>query len=164
MSDDNLMAEHSQNQRERLNYLEFRLYFTGQISRADLMQRFGISEAAATRDLAIYRDEAAENLEFDTGTKIYRISKSFALSYLENIDPKQLLRALVHGLEMTLARSRNHSCHANCPVGYRHPQPTFWLQSPVPSARKLSFESNTCRIAGIMVREKSFRSASWERD
>jgi hypothetical protein len=98
MSDDNPMAEHSQNQRERLNYLEFRLYFTGQISRADLIQRFGISEAAATRDLAIYRDEAAENLEFDTVTKIYRISKSFALSYLKSIDPKQLLRALVHGI------------------------------------------------------------------
>ena len=92
------MTKHSQNQRERLNYLEFRLFFTGQISRANLIQRFGISEAAATRDLAIYRDEASENLEFDTTTKLYRISKTFSICYLKDIDPKQLWRALVHGI------------------------------------------------------------------
>ena len=92
------ITEHSQNQRERLNYLEFRLFFTGRISRADLIQRFGISEAAATRDLAIYREEAAQNLEFDTTTKTYRIAESFSLRFLKDIDSKQLLRALVHGI------------------------------------------------------------------
>ncbi len=92
------MNDHSQNQRERLNYLEFRLYFTGQVSRADLVQRFGISEAAATRDLAIYREELPANLDFDTIAKIYRIGKAFSLRYLKEIDPKQLLRALVHGI------------------------------------------------------------------
>lgn len=92
------MLEHSQTQRERLNYLEFRLYFTGQVSRAELIQRFGISEAAATRDLAIYREEAATNLEFDTTTKSYRLSPTFRPYYLKDVDSKQLLRALVHGL------------------------------------------------------------------
>lgn len=92
------MNQHTQNQRERLNYLEFRVYFTGQISRADLIQRFGISEAAATRDLAIYREEAAGNLEFDTTTKTYRIAKAFSLYYLKDVESKLMLRALVHGL------------------------------------------------------------------
>jgi len=92
------MNHHTQNQRERLNYLEFRVYFTGQISRADLIRRFGISEAAATRDLAIYREEAVENLEFDTTTKVYRIGKTFSLYYLKEVESKQLLRALVHGI------------------------------------------------------------------
>lgn len=92
------MENHSQNQRERLNYLEFRMYYTGQIARADLIQRFGISEAAATRDLSIYRDEAPGNLEFDTTTKTYRIGKEFTLHFLKDLDPKQLLRALVHGV------------------------------------------------------------------
>lgn len=92
------MNQHTQNQRERLNYLEFRAFFTGQISRADLIQRFGISEAAATRDLAIYREEAVGNLEFDTVSKIYRIAKTFSLYYLKSVESNQLLRALVHGI------------------------------------------------------------------
>ena len=93
-----LMTEHTQNQRQRLNYLEFRAFFTGQISRSDLVQRFGISEAAATRDLAIYRDQAPANLEFDTSTKLYRISKAFASYYLRDIEAGRLLSALVSGV------------------------------------------------------------------
>lgn len=92
------MSKHSQTQQERLNYLEFRLYFSGQISRADLVKRFGISEAAATRDLAIYRDEAPKNLDFDTVTKSYRISESFRAHYIGEVEPRHLLRALVHGV------------------------------------------------------------------
>lgn len=92
------MTEHTQSQRERLNYLEFRLSFTGQVTRADLIKRFGISEAAATRDLAIYRDEAGSNLEFDTVAKFYRVSRHFSFFYLQDVDTKQLIRAIVHGI------------------------------------------------------------------
>lgn len=91
------MTEHTQNQRERLNYLEFRAYFTGQVSRSDLIQRFGISEAAATRDLAIYREETTGNLEFDSSGKIYRITSGFTPHYIKDVEPKLLLRALIHG-------------------------------------------------------------------
>lgn len=92
------MPEYSQTQLERLNYVEFRILFTGQIARGDLINRFGISEAAATRDLALYREEAASNLDFDTVGKLYRISKTFSLRFLKDVEPKQLLRALVHGI------------------------------------------------------------------
>jgi len=92
------MDELSQNQRERLNFLEFKIYFTGQIGRSDLMHRFGISEAAATRDLAIYRDAAPANIELDHTTKLYRITDSFALHFLKETEPRVLLRALVHGI------------------------------------------------------------------
>ena len=91
------MTQHSQNQRERLNYLEFRALFTGEVSRIDLTRRFGISEAAATRDLAIYRAEVPGNLVFDASLKLYRIASSFRLRYLEGIESRQLLRALVQG-------------------------------------------------------------------
>ena len=92
------MTDHTQSQRERLNYLEFRLGFTGQVTRADLVKRFGISEAAATRDLTIYRDEAGSNLEFDTVSKFYRISRNFGFFYLKDVNKKQLIRAVVHGI------------------------------------------------------------------
>lgn len=91
------MDEFSQTQRERLNYLEFRLFFTGQVARGDLVRRFGISEAAATRDLARYREVASANLEFEPASKTYRIARTFAPHYLKEIEATRLLRALVHG-------------------------------------------------------------------
>ena len=92
------MNQHSQNQRERLNFLEFRTFFAGQVSRSDITSRFGISEAAATRDLAIYRTEAPQNLEFDPSLKIYRIAKTFRRYFLEGIESNRLLHALIQGI------------------------------------------------------------------
>ncbi len=55
-------------QRERLAYVDFRLYFFGEIGRPDLIERFGVAPAGATRDLALYREIATQNITFD-GTK-----------------------------------------------------------------------------------------------
>ncbi len=65
-------------QRERLAYIDFRLYFMGGVGRPDLASRFGVALAGATRDLALYREIAPHNIEFDGSKKIYRIGKSFA--------------------------------------------------------------------------------------
>jgi hypothetical protein len=55
----------SHTQRERLAYIDFRLYFLGEVGRPDLASRFGVAPAAATRDLALYREVAPQNIEFD---------------------------------------------------------------------------------------------------
>ncbi len=60
-------------QRERLAYIDFRLYFIGEVGRRDLANRFGVAPAAATRDLALYREVAPQNIEFDGSSKIYPI-------------------------------------------------------------------------------------------
>lgn len=65
-------------QRERLVYIDFRLYFFGEIGRPDLIERFGMAPAGATRDLALYREIAPQNIEFDGSHKIYRIGKTFS--------------------------------------------------------------------------------------
>ena len=65
-------------QRERLAYIDFRLYFMGEIGRPDLASRFGVAPAGATRDLALYREIAPQNIEFDGSNKSYRIGKAFA--------------------------------------------------------------------------------------
>ena len=65
-------------QRERLAYIDFRLYFIGEIGRPDLSSRFGVAPAGATRDLALYREVAPQNIEFDGSSKIYRIGNAFA--------------------------------------------------------------------------------------
>jgi hypothetical protein len=68
----------SHTQRERLAYIDFRLYFMGEIGRPDLANRFGVAPAGATRDLALYREIAPQNIEFDGSSKVYRIGKAFS--------------------------------------------------------------------------------------
>ena len=65
-------------QRERLVYIDFRLYFMGEIGRPDLASRFAVAPAGATRDLALYREIAPQNIVFDGSSKIYRIGKTFS--------------------------------------------------------------------------------------
>lgn len=65
-------------QRERLAYIDFRLYFFGEIGRPDLIGRFGVAPAGATRDLALYREIAPQNITFDGSNKIYRIGQAFS--------------------------------------------------------------------------------------
>lgn len=82
-------------QLERLAYIDFRLYFMGEIGRPDLVNRFGIASAAATRDLALYREVAPKNIEFDGSNKIYRIGKGF--TPLFDHAPQRVLSALSLG-------------------------------------------------------------------
>jgi hypothetical protein len=58
-------------QRDRLAFVDLKLRFLGEIRRQDLVARFGIQMAAATRDLAQYKALAAGNLEYDTRGKVY---------------------------------------------------------------------------------------------
>lgn len=66
-----LIAGHTQAQRDRLAFIELRVRFTGEIRRQDLVARFGIQVAAATRDIALYKDIAPHNLGYDTKNKVY---------------------------------------------------------------------------------------------
>lgn len=68
---DSLLSEIAQSQRDRLAFIELRLRFLGEIRRQDLVARFGIQAAAATRDIAQYKDIAPRNLDYDTKGKVY---------------------------------------------------------------------------------------------
>lgn len=65
------MSDHRDIQLERLFYLEFLALFTGQVSRKDLVTRFGISEPAATKDLSLYTELAPGRLQYDLRQKCY---------------------------------------------------------------------------------------------
>lgn len=86
----------SQAQRERLFHIDFKLRFLGEVSRADLVNRFGIKAAAATRDLSLYKEVAPGNLEYDTKAKIYTAATKF--SPLFTCSQSQALSALSQGL------------------------------------------------------------------
>ena len=85
----------SQAQRERLAYIEFRLYFLGEARRQDLIQRFGTAPAVATRDFAQYKELFPRNISFDNKTKYYVIGNDFppAFSHV----PERVLTALSQG-------------------------------------------------------------------
>lgn len=70
MSSDQL-SEMTQSQRDRLAFLELRLRFVGEFRRQDLVERFGIQAAAATRDIGQYKDLGPRNLDYDTKRKVY---------------------------------------------------------------------------------------------
>lgn len=61
----------TQAQRDRLAFIELRLRYCGELRRQELVARFGIRAAAATRDIAEYRNLAPRNLEYDTKNKLY---------------------------------------------------------------------------------------------
>jgi hypothetical protein len=82
-------------QRERLSHIDFKLYFLGELRRADVVERFETGPAGATRDIALYREIAPENLVLDNATKIYRPSPNF--TPLFEHAPQRVLTALSQG-------------------------------------------------------------------
>jgi len=72
-------------QSERLFFLEFLALFTGQVSRKDLIARFSISEAAATKDLSAYTTLAPNRIEYNLRKKHYTYV-SGAPHFYHNVD------------------------------------------------------------------------------
>jgi hypothetical protein len=64
--------------RERLMFIEARLYWAGRVNRADLIEQFGIQMAQASKDLTLYQTLAAGNIVYDKSQKTYRASDRFA--------------------------------------------------------------------------------------
>lgn len=71
------LAELTQPQRDRLAFVELRIRFIGEIRRQDLVSRFGIQSAAASRDLALYKELAPGNIDYDIKGKSYVLGAAF---------------------------------------------------------------------------------------
>jgi hypothetical protein len=71
------LVDLTQPQRDRLAFVELRVRFTGEIRRQDLVSRFGIQSAAATRDLALYKECAPGNIDYDAKAKSYVLGSEF---------------------------------------------------------------------------------------
>jgi len=85
----------SRAQLERLYFVEFRLLFLGSLRRSDLMREFGTAAAAATRDIALYREKAPYNLELDQTGKVYVLGSGFRPLF--NHSSERVLTALSRG-------------------------------------------------------------------
>ncbi|MBW8191596.1 WYL domain-containing protein [Neiella marina] len=64
-------------QKQRLAYIDFKLLFTGYIMRSEIVTRFELGLAAASRDLSLYKERAPDNMRYDNGAKKYFITNGF---------------------------------------------------------------------------------------
>ena len=85
----------TRSQAERLAHIDFRLYFLGELRRLDVSDRFGTGPAGATRDIAMYREIAPDNLVLDPSDKVYRPSDVFVPVFAHA--PARALTALSQG-------------------------------------------------------------------
>lgn len=85
----------TQTQRDRLAFIELRAWFTGEIRRQDLISRFGIQTAAATRDLALYKEFAQGNIDYDAKGKAYVLGADFRPAF--TFSPQRVLSLLTKG-------------------------------------------------------------------
>jgi predicted DNA-binding transcriptional regulator YafY len=90
----------SQNQREKLTFIDFCANYLGSIGRSEVMKRFGISDVSASKCLSEYAELAPKNLKYDFKTKTHQATKHFKPMF--NFDVTQVLKALSTGFGDTL--------------------------------------------------------------
>lgn len=79
---------------QRLEFIEFRLFWDGELSRADLIKKFGISVPQASIDISRYKNVASSNIEYDASKRRYVPSETFKpIFYVPN--PERYLAQLV---------------------------------------------------------------------
>lgn len=113
----------SQKQRDRLAYIEFRLWFLGDACRRDLMERFGIAPAMATRDFTAYRELAPQNIDFDGRRKVYVPSDGFAPVFAH--EPERVLSAISKGFGDGDDREGESESYLPCEHPLRLNRPTL---------------------------------------
>ncbi len=81
---------------ERLSFIEARLFFLGELQRADVAKRFSGASIQASRDLAVYKDLAPDNLNYDFQAKRYLPGENFKMVF--SYTPERVMNWLKSGL------------------------------------------------------------------
>ncbi|MGD8174931.1 helix-turn-helix transcriptional regulator [Marinimicrobium sp. C6131] len=135
------LADLTQPQRDRLAFVELRLRFVGEMRRQDSVARFGIQSAAASRDLALYRDLAPNNIKYDSKGKSYILGAGFRPVF--DFPPERVLSWLTQGfgdgepvrlkawvasespsratpIDLDVLASVTRAIYQECPLGIEH--------------------------------------------
>jgi predicted DNA-binding transcriptional regulator YafY len=85
---------------QRLEFIEFRLFWDGVLNRSDITERFGVSIPQASNDVAMYRELAPANLEYDASAKRYVPTSGFKPRLLKPNPDRYLaqLKAISDGI------------------------------------------------------------------
>ena len=93
MEQENTIATLSAAQRLRLAFIEFRVWFYGEVARKHVQERFEVATAAGTRDLMLYKQLAPHNVSYEQ--KQYRYLPTFHPLFQHDSD--KVLAALTTG-------------------------------------------------------------------
>ncbi|PSW09969.1 WYL domain-containing protein [Photobacterium sanctipauli] len=110
-------------QRERLAFIDFALYFFGELTRKDLIDRFAVGHAATTRDLALYKELAPDNLKLDMRSKKYYKQPGF--SPLFTLDLKKTLATI------SLGYGDGFAGHHDFPINCESPDSLTVPKTPI---------------------------------
>ena len=83
--------------RQRLQFVEIMAYYTGVVTRSDVANAFGISDAAATKDLKLYQELAKDNLTYKHTFFGFVPSESFS-EYFADLSPATALPMIAANL------------------------------------------------------------------
>jgi predicted DNA-binding transcriptional regulator YafY len=85
---------------QRLEFIEFRLFWEGHVNRGDLMEAFGVSVNQASTDLNRYIGMAPQNIHYDKSARAYVRGEEFAPQFLKPDANRYLaqLRSVADGI------------------------------------------------------------------
>lgn len=85
---------------QRLEFIEFRLFWEGHVNRSDLMDQFGVSVNQASIDLNRYIGLAPDNMVYDKSARTYVRGSNFKPQFLEPDASRYLaqLRSVADGI------------------------------------------------------------------
>ena len=170
------LADLTQPQRDRLAFVELRVRFIGEMRRQDLVARFGIQSAAASRDLALYKEIAPGNIDYDGKGKFYVLGPSFQPIF--DFPPERVLSWLTQGFgdgepmrikawvasespsrlthpDLDILASVTRAIHYECPMGIE-----YHSISSGRTVREIGyddalkgFDCNTCNVMVALDRQ-----------
>ncbi|MBI5750824.1 MAG: WYL domain-containing protein [Hydrogenophilales bacterium] len=86
--------------RQRLQYIEIMAYYSGVVTRSDVAKAFGLSDAAATKDLKLYGDLAPSNLIYNHGVFGFVPSQGFSPAFCD-LSPAAVLPIIASNLAVS---------------------------------------------------------------
>lgn len=108
-----------QSSRDRIAHIDFILLFKGEAVRSDLTDRFNITAAQATKDFALYRELASENIEYDAKLRVHKRGKHF--SPLFEYDVLRTLSTISQGYGDGFTGKITHSLPCESPYHLNKP-------------------------------------------
>jgi hypothetical protein len=85
---------------QRLEFIEFRLFWEGGVNRGDITSHFGVSVPQASNDLGRYKELAGDNIQYDASEKRYLPTPNFHPRFIKPTADRYLaqLKAVADGV------------------------------------------------------------------
>lgn len=93
--------------RQRLQYIEIMAFYTGVVTRSDIARTFGLSDAAATKDINLYNQIAPNNLIYKHSVFGFIPSEHFE-AVIADLSPSATLPMIANNLTMIGGANQQH--------------------------------------------------------